>query len=168
MILWSSCIITVFWMYRREQQLVYKSLYASGTQNLVAAYRFSLLPGIWWILNKVLLSPASSAHPKGASVADGVSRYPAVYSPVCPCTSSSFIENLWQKSKTIHGNDWKKQNSMFFVMVRRSNSKHLYIHVMQKKIFHDKRIWMICSAKKSSFKWIYFEINIICLYSYLY
>lgn len=61
------------------------------SENLAAAYTFSLLPGIWQILSKVSLSTVTAAYLRGASIADGISHHPAFFSPVCPCTSSSFI-----------------------------------------------------------------------------
>lgn len=61
--------------------------------NLVAVSMLSLLTGIWWIWSKVLLSTLTAAYPRGASLADGTSHYPALFSPVCPCTSSSIIEH---------------------------------------------------------------------------
>lgn len=94
--LWiSSYIIKVFLTQVREQELVLKNpLHLHNfSQNLVAAYTSSLLPWIWQILNKVSLSTVTAAYPRGASIADGIFHLPALFSPVCPCTYSFFIQN---------------------------------------------------------------------------
>ena len=96
-ILWvSSYIIRVLLTYRREQETIFKKsfIYATFSHNLGAAHTFFfLLPRIWQIWNKVLLSTVTAAYPRGASIADGMPHYPALFSPVCPCTSSSFMQN---------------------------------------------------------------------------
>lgn len=68
--------------------------------NIVAAYTFSVLPGILQILNKVLLSPVTVAYPRGASTADGMCHYPALFSPVL-AFSGLLCRILWLKSKAI-------------------------------------------------------------------
>lgn len=69
------------------------------SRNLVAAYTFCAARN-FADFDKVLLSPVTAAYPRGASTADGMCHYCALFSPVL-AFSGLLCRILWLKSEPI-------------------------------------------------------------------